>query len=113
MSFEEYAKGCPHRREFGSFRSVNAFRLEPQAPADRCTQQPPATWPPGMILRWLGSGGDTLVFGRCLERTCPLEPNFCNCGHRGGSHWTRGAKAFCVGGCHVPDCACDQMEGRR
>ena len=53
-------------------RPVNGLNIEIGAPASRCTLKPPAHWPDGMVLRWLASGGEALVLGKCTGN-CPLD----------------------------------------
>lgn len=59
----------------------NALRVEmaanPRTP--RCMAKPPAHWPAAkgadpidMSIRWIGSGGSSLVFGACTpDHRCP------------------------------------------
>lgn len=53
-------------------RPANALNIEIATPFPRCTLKPPAHWPEGMVLRWLASGGEALVLGKCT-RNCPLD----------------------------------------
>lgn len=74
--FTTFAATCAHRLTPATLaRAANALAVEVAfAPADRCAAQPPQAWrgadPYGH--RWRSSGGDALVFGRCLASRCPL-----------------------------------------
>lgn len=64
---------CPHllQPELPR-RPANALNIEVGQPSPRCNLKRPDHWPEGAsALRWLGSGGSPLVFGRC-DRACPL-----------------------------------------
>ncbi len=53
-------------------RRANALNVEPLQPSARCLNRKPAHWPASMsALRWVGSGGEALVFGRCEASHCP------------------------------------------
>ncbi len=56
-------------------RPANALCVEIMTPVPRCTRKLPPHWKGSgaSALRWLGSGGSPLVFGRCspiCPRTC-------------------------------------------
>lgn len=54
-------------------RPANALNVEIGTPAPRCLNKRPTHWPHTMsAIRWMASGGDALVFGRC-SRNCPLR----------------------------------------
>lgn len=53
-------------------RPANALCIEICTPVPRCTLKPPSHWPEGMVLRWLASGGEALVLGKCIGN-CPLD----------------------------------------
>jgi hypothetical protein len=85
-AFARFAASCRHRRQLATPRGMNALNIEASTPAARCILRPPRHWPPGMVLRWVGSGGDLLVFGQCA-RDCALGHRWCeSCGHRADSH---------------------------
>lgn len=65
---------CIHLIELETLRRpANALNIEVGAfPAPRCKLKPPADWPEGMVSRWLLSGGDAMVLGRC-SKPCPLD----------------------------------------
>jgi hypothetical protein len=71
-------KDCPHRIEFElQRRRANALNVEPIQPMPRCKLKPPKHWGSPeraceLAIRWLWSGGDGMVFGKCSGR-CPLE----------------------------------------
>lgn len=53
-------------------RRANALNIEPMQPMARCLNQKPEHWPASMsALRWIGSGGEPLVFGHCSASSCP------------------------------------------
>jgi len=53
-------------------KQSNALRIETFHPQDRCIQKKPEHWPESATaLRWIGSGGNPLVFGPCEFRSCP------------------------------------------
>jgi hypothetical protein len=55
-------------------RSANALNIEPMQPSARCLNRKPEHWPASMsALRWIGSGGEALVFGRCEASQCPED----------------------------------------
>lgn len=54
-------------------RPGNALNVEIGQPQARCINKRPEHWPEGVSsLRWLASGGESLVFG-CCGGPCPLE----------------------------------------
>lgn len=71
--FEDFAPTCPDRIDAPLRRGVNALNMEPMDAASRCKQRLPGHWTGtgASALRWLGSGGSVLVFGRCHCRACP------------------------------------------
>lgn len=86
--FREYAESCPHRIELETpRRPVNALNVEVGTPAPRCAKRIPEHWSKETsAIRWLWSGGSPLVFGRCGSSSCPLKPDYCECGHRAEFH---------------------------
>lgn len=52
-------------------RPCNGLNIEISQSSPRCLNRPPADWPAGMSLRWIGSGGSPLVFGLCNPERCP------------------------------------------
>lgn len=64
---------CPHRIELETpRRKANALCIEAgYFLVPRCRLKPPDHWPEGMVTRWLWSGGDATVLGRC-SKSCPL-----------------------------------------
>jgi hypothetical protein len=69
---------CPHRIEYiDNHRQSNGLRCETISQAPRCLLQLPSHWSEGAkklgSLRWIGSGGDCLVFGVCSSANCPDE----------------------------------------
>lgn len=53
-------------------RRANALNIEPIQPLTRCLDKKPDHWHGMSALRWIGSGGDALVFGLCSSN-CPRE----------------------------------------
>ena len=70
----EFDESCPHRLELETVRrSANALCIEATFfPIPRCKLKPPDHWPEGMVIRWLWSGGDGTILGKCYG-TCPLD----------------------------------------
>jgi hypothetical protein len=69
-------KECSHRIEYTDrFRQSNTLRIEVMEPVSRCLLKLPEQWSQGAkevgALRWIGSGGNCLVFGLC-NSDCPL-----------------------------------------
>lgn len=76
-AFAEFAARCSHHiAPEVPRRRGNVVAVEVSRPSPRCTLRLPANWGPGAPSagRWLFSGGDALVFGYCLENSCPLWP---------------------------------------
>lgn len=75
--FSEYVwpsqKPCQSRWEAPPSRYKGSHvRLEWIDPSPKCINKKPSHWPESAsALRWLGSGGDGVVFGNC-NRDCPL-----------------------------------------
>jgi hypothetical protein len=69
----EMSEGCSARRSPKlERRPGNALNIEIGQPAPRCIERLPKHWPAGSsALRWIGSGGDVLVFGLCAFGPCP------------------------------------------
>jgi hypothetical protein len=64
---------CVHRIVLGiERRPANALCIEIMTPLPRCTLKLPDHWTGSgaSALRWIGSGGSYLVFGRCSQN-CP------------------------------------------
>jgi hypothetical protein len=76
VSFDDERRECPFLIQPGIVpRPANALCIEAGAwPSARCTLKLPEHWkgPGASALRWLGSGGSALVFGRCTAN-CPRE----------------------------------------
>lgn len=103
-AFEAFATACPHRVEMPTPRRPgNALNVEIGTPAPRCKVRPPTHWgDETSVARWLLSGGDALVLGRCSRARCPTGQTWCNrCGHRGESHDIPGKPDVCA------VCGCD------
>ena len=109
MSFVTFRDNCPYlRRPRLEPRRSNAFNIEIGAPALRCILKPPASWPEGMVLRWIGSGGSLLVFGKCTAGDCALGQQWCpKCGHRMEFHGMKLGMDCCVLGCSCDGPECD------
>jgi hypothetical protein len=72
-TWREHSESCGSR-VMPSFlhRRANALNVEPMQPSARCLNQKPEHWPASMsALRWIGSGGEALVFGVCEMARCP------------------------------------------
>jgi hypothetical protein len=69
------SESCPHLIELETPRRPgNALNVEVGTPAPRCLLRIPAHWREGAsALRWIGSGGSPLVFGRCRPGRCPRK----------------------------------------
>jgi len=72
-TWDEQSEACGSRVMLAFLhRSANALNIEPMQPAARCLNQRPDHWPASMsALRWIGSGGEALVFGTCDASSCP------------------------------------------
>ena len=115
MGFEEFSTSCPYRIEIGiTPRAVNGLNIEIAQAADRCILKRPAHWPEtATALRWIGSGGDPLVFGVCEARKCSLGHEWCpSCGHRKEDHLLLPAAGCSVGIGEFP-CGCEHFQGGR
>lgn len=72
-TWQEHSEACGSR-VMPAFlhRRANALNVEPMQPAARCLNRKPEHWPESMsALRWIGSGGEALVFGYCSAQHCP------------------------------------------
>ena len=89
IEWKKFSKNCPHRIVLGiEPRPVNGLNVEIGSFSDRCFLKTPAHWPKNATgLRWIGSGGSAIVFGRCTMK-CALGHEWCpECGHRKESHY--------------------------
>ena len=69
--WETLREGCRARLQPAlERRPCNALNVEIGQPSERCIDRAPAHLR-GMGLRWLASGGDMFVFGRCSFAVCP------------------------------------------
>jgi len=112
-AFSEFAKKCPHRvscdprsdRRRGNHLNIEHVMVFPI----RCLLKRPKHWPENVLsARWIMSGGNVMVFGRCSMTSCALGHEWCpECGHRKESHMADLGKHGCpVTGEGFP-CGCE------